>query len=306
MKNKFKYILIAIILVVVIYILKVLFIKNNHLEPLSSQIENVRVVDEYDLKTMGESWRDKIYEKYDIVKFGHYMQDKKGKKKTPIEWIVLDKKDDKVFLFSKYILDLKNFNDEYIETSWAECSLRKWINNEFYDIAFSSEEKKKILKTTNVNKGYKEAPFYDTKDSKDTVDKVFLLSQDEINIYFKNDGIYDNEKLKQGRIEKYGEYSSDVDNATTKATEYAINQYMEYYEFKDEDEIKHELNVAFNKDKGETFGYWLRNYANWDDDSDYLYKDKAAIVNYMGWITVYAYDEYTLYGVRPAIWVSLN
>ena len=269
---------------IIIYILKVLFIKNNQLEPLSSQIETVKEIEEYDFKTMGESWRDKIYEKYDTVKFGNYMQDKKGKKKTPIEWIVLDKKDDKVFLFSKYILDLKNFNDEYKEISWKDCSLRKWLNNEFYDIAFSSEEKKKILETKNINKGYKEVPFYDTKDSNDTVDKVFLLSQDEINIYF----------------EKYGEYSSNVANATTKATEYAINQYMEYYEFKDEDEIKHELNVAFNKDKGETFDYWLRNFAKNDN------ANSAAAVAAAGYLRTYTYDDYTLQGVRPAIWVSLN
>ena len=306
MKNKFKYILIPLIIVIIILLIKILFNKTNQLEPLALQLETVREIDEYDFRVMGETWRDKIYEKYDTVKFGHYMQDKKGKKKTPIEWIVLDKKDDKVFLFSKYILDLQNFNDEYKEISWKDCSLRKWLNNEFYDIAFSNEEKKKILETTNVNKGYKEVPFYDTKDSKDTVDKVFLLSQDEINIYFKNDGIYDNEKLKQSRIEKYGEYSSNVANATTKATDYAINQYMEYYEFKDEDEIKHELNVAFNKDKGETFDYWLRNYAcrntiSTDDDLK-----RATIVNFMGRISTMDYSLGVLNGIRPAIWVSLN
>ena len=291
---------------IIIYILKVLFIKNNQLKPLSLQIETVREIEEYDFKTMGKSWRDKIYEKYDIVKFGHYMQDKMGKK-LPVDWIVLDKKDDKVLLFSKYILDLQNFNDKYVETSWAECSLRKWLNDEFYNTAFSNEERKQILETINKNKGYKEFPFYDTKDSEDTVDKVFLLSQDEINMYFKNGGIYDIEELKQSRIEKYGEYPSNVDNATSKATEYAINQYMEYYNIEDKKEIEHELNSAFHKDKGEAFDYWLRNYAKFGNEENYAKNElEAAIVNFMGSISTYKYEKYTLNGVRPAIWVSLE
>ena len=302
MKNRLKYILLVVLVIILGFVVKTLFDNNNELEELSLQVETVREIREYDFKKLGESSWDQLYEKYDTVKFGHYMQDKKGKKKIPIEWIVLDKKDDKVFLFSKYILDLKNFNDEYKEISWKDCSLRKWLNDEFYKEAFSNVEKRKILDTTNVNKGYKKAPLYDTKDGDDTVDKVFLLSQDEVNTYFENGGIYDSERFKKSQIERYGVYVPRVDNATSKATDYVINKYMEYYGIVDKEELEDALNYAFHKDKGSVFDYWLRNFAKLVNNND----NKAAVVAHTGYLTTFQYDKYSLSGVRPAIWVSLN
>ena len=300
MKNKFKYILVLVSVVTVIVIINVLLNRTEKLEELSSQVENVREINEHDFRVMGESFRDKIYEKYDTVQFGHYMQGIEGNKKTPIDWIVLDKRDDKVLLFSKYILDLQNFNDEYIEISWADCSLRKWLNSEFYNVAFTGKEKKQILETTNENKGYKDFKFYYTEDSEDTIDRVFLLSQDEINIYFKNDGIYDDERYKESQNLEYGVYIPSIDNATSKATDYAISQYMKYYHIKDKEEIEDVLNYAFHMDNGGVFDYWLRNFAKNDN------ANSAAAVAAAGYLRTYTYDDYTLQGVRPAIWVSLN
>lgn len=41
----------------------------------------------------------------DYVYFGHYPQTEKGLDRTPIEWLVLDVKDNKLLLISRYILD---------------------------------------------------------------------------------------------------------------------------------------------------------------------------------------------------------
>lgn len=59
-------------------------------------------------------------------------------------------------------------------------------------------------------------------------------------------------------------------------------------------------------DNGGVFDYWLRNFAKFNSSSDLDNKKRAAIVNFMGIISTYRYEEYTLSGVRPAIWVSLN
>ena len=47
----------------------------------------------------------------------------------------------RVELFSKYALDCVPFNEDG-ESSWEDCSLREWLNNDFYEEAFSKTEKK--------------------------------------------------------------------------------------------------------------------------------------------------------------------
>ena len=80
------------------------------------------------------------------VLFGRYEQDNdfsNGSEK--IEWIVLDVQDGKSLLLSKYLLDSKPYNDSIGETTWAECSLREWLNHEFMDSAFTGRDQERIL-----------------------------------------------------------------------------------------------------------------------------------------------------------------
>lgn len=143
-------------LILLISIVYLLFFKEEKLEDISIQVMNVREMKDYDLTIMGQSVEDKIYDKYDTIKFGRYYQDKSGLKKTPIDWIVLEKKEDRVLLLSKYILDskpIKTYTEEELELyhgkeiyTWRDSTLRKWLNNEFYNIVFNSKEKKKYWK----------------------------------------------------------------------------------------------------------------------------------------------------------------
>ena len=87
----------------------------------------------------------------DIIKFGSYEQDNNFENgKEPIEWIVLSKENDKVLLLSKYGLDCCG-NDVLFR--WQDCYLEKWLNDSFYNQAFSDEEKEFIKKTklSNIN-----------------------------------------------------------------------------------------------------------------------------------------------------------
>ena len=118
----------------------------------------------------------------DTFKFGSYEQDNNTKNgNEEIEWIVLSKSKSEIFVVSKYALDCKPYNTEYIEITWEECSLRKWLNDDFYNTAFSKSEKS-LIKTTKVKND--DNPIYGTqygaKGGNDTKDKIFLLSLDDI------------------------------------------------------------------------------------------------------------------------------
>ena len=89
-----------------------------------------------------------LAKKGSIFTFGNYEQNKG--KAEPIEWIVLDKKDSELFLISKKVLYYKNYSDNNSKNiAWENSSIRKWLNNEFYNKAFSNEEKT-IIATTAV------------------------------------------------------------------------------------------------------------------------------------------------------------
>jgi ABC-type antimicrobial peptide transport system permease subunit len=86
----------------------------------------------------------------DIVTFGHYEQDNNqedGKEK--IEWIVLDKKDNKALLISKYALDCQPYHKVREPITWGNCTLRRWLNNAFLHTAFSAKEQS-IIPTTMI------------------------------------------------------------------------------------------------------------------------------------------------------------
>lgn len=109
-----------------------------------------------------------------VVTFGSYEQ---GEGQAPIEWIVLDRQEDRALLLSKYALDAKPFHEvENWDVTWADCTLRSWLNGEFFDVAFSDEERAQIIQVTNT-----------TANAPDTQDSVFLLNLDELNAYFPDE-----------------------------------------------------------------------------------------------------------------------
>ena len=121
----------------------------------------------------------------DYVYFGSYEQDNNAANgKEDIEWLVLDKQDDKILVISKYGLDAKPYNKEKKDITWGKCTLRSWLNDDFYNAAFNADEKKAIVQTdVSADKN----PEYSTNPGNDTTDNVFLLSINEVNKYFSSD-----------------------------------------------------------------------------------------------------------------------
>lgn len=102
----------------------------------------------------------------------------------PIEWQVLDVKDGKALLLSDKLMDYVPYNDKFADVTWETCTLRQWMNDEFLNTAFTSEEQSKIATVTNENP---DNLAYGTKGGNATQDKVFALSIDEAEKYFKTD-----------------------------------------------------------------------------------------------------------------------
>lgn len=122
----------------------------------------------------------------DTVFFGAYEQDNNTSNgKEDVEWLVLEVKDGKALVVSKYALDCKQYNTSNTNVTWETCTLRKWLNTDFINSAFSSDEKAKIPTVTvsaDKNHGYSANP------GNATQDQVFLLSITEANKYFNSTG----------------------------------------------------------------------------------------------------------------------
>ena len=118
------------------------------------------------------------------VFFGAYPQGKDGVQKTPIEWLVLEKEDDRILVVSRRGLDLLPFHKEAIPTRWETSSVREWLNREFSNAAFTPEEQA-LIPTVRM-KAEHGLPASDAPE-RDTTDKVFLLSYAEASCLFPSD-----------------------------------------------------------------------------------------------------------------------
>lgn len=123
----------------------------------------------------------------DSVSFGKYEQDNDiSNGSENIDWIVLDIKDGKVLLISKYALDCRPYHTDKLAITWEDSALRTWLNGEFADVAFSDEQKAMIL-TENVPAG--KNSYHYTNPGNATQDQVFVLSEAETKKYFNTDSL---------------------------------------------------------------------------------------------------------------------
>ena len=119
------------------------------------------------------------------IYFGAYEQDNDTTNgKESIEWLVLEREDDRILVISNYALDCKPYNTTRTDVTWETCSLRRWLNGTFLNAAFSAKELAMIpIVTVNAEKN----PEYKTNPGNDTLDRVYLLSIKEANKYFSSD-----------------------------------------------------------------------------------------------------------------------
>lgn len=116
----------------------------------------------------------------DLVTLGAYPQSSSDpSQKEPIQWLVLAKEEGKLLCISQLLLDCKPYHHTPEMVTWASCDLRRWLNRNFLESAFSFEEQGRILTTHLIN--HKGCPQYDTDD------KLFLLDYEAAVDYFESE-----------------------------------------------------------------------------------------------------------------------
>ena len=251
----------------------------------------------------------------DTITFGHYEQDNNySNGKEAIEWRVLDVKGDKLLVISSYVLDNKPFHSTLDRgVTWDRCSLREWLNEEFYNEAFSTNEKSKIL-TTNVKaeSSINELALANGRSGtgspvgSDTKDKIFLLSIKEARKYFSG------EKISKASWADYVPQTYCLDRAC-QPTKYAINEgaeigfnnYNKKYAHGGRDKLgytlkndNYERNKETNNELTDSSCWWLLRERGWDDN------EVAAVSTYGNVYPGHYPDIDKGVGVRPVMWIQ--
>ena len=72
----------------------------------------------------------------DKIQFGEYI------------WRVLTIQRNTALIITDKIIEQRSYHNEYVDITWEDCSLRKYLNTEFYN-RFSDEEKERIVPVIN-------------------------------------------------------------------------------------------------------------------------------------------------------------
>ncbi len=229
--------------------------------------------------------------------FGTYEQDgDESNGPEPIEWEILDENENGTLLISRYVLDSVQYNETREEVTWENCSLRSWLNNDFYNTAFDDGMKASINTVTIDNEGN---TLLGTLGGNDTSDKIFALSVSEILKYYNFNSYYT-------RSHPYIE-NGDIITALTgyseqliiPPTEYAISRGASHTTMTDNRYIESLPEYGYSDSCiGKTGSdWWLRT------PSDY---SQACVVGRFGrgGANSLATVEYTHTGVRPALYIN--
>jgi len=195
-----------------------------------------------------------------IIPFGGY------------EWRILDIQNNMALIITEYILEQRSYHDAYKDITWADCSLRKYLNGEFYN-KFTAVEKSKIIPVINKNS---DNQWYGTKGGKNTQDNIFLLS------------------LEEAACKCFGDSSSKLYNPKK-------NQRY-WFERKDENNSKRSA-----KFKGDTWysWWWLRSPGRVGVKAVYIHNDGCIGIQGNNILKGNVADGRCTGGVRPALWLKL-
>lgn len=102
--------------------------------------------------------------------------------RSPLMFTVIDERDHEVLVICQNGIDVKPFNTKDTEVTWEDCSLRKWLNEEFLINAFSFDERQYIVKSSVLTSPNRLYP--NKKKIFETEDYIFLLDEVEAELYF--------------------------------------------------------------------------------------------------------------------------
>lgn len=192
-----------------------------------------------------------------------------------LEWRVLDIQKNMALIITDSIIEQRAYHDQAGEVTWADCELRNYLNTEFYN-RFEEADKNKIMTVINENS---DNPWYGSMGGKDTEDKIFLLTIEDVVCRY------------------FGDSSSLLYNP-------GKNQHY-WFQRKDKNNSKRE---AYFMESG--WWWWLRSPGRSNKRAVYIHGDGNIGIQGNG---TYKYSSNTLHrltgdnngGIRPALWLKL-
>lgn len=271
-----------------------------HLENMEKQILSEDIIEKYeqkkDIVVKGDinsnNTLQEISKKQRVIKiegneciFGSYPQNVDGTY-SPIKWKVLkiDNKEHKALLIAEKILDWRiYYNDVFHDAksvNWAMAGhdkrgIRHWLNQEFYYQAFPEETQRDVIIPTALET-HSNPIIKRTNGNATTVDRIFLLSIEEVIEYFikEETPAYIDRKQGYARTDGYNIEAAITDYVKSKLTFDQFNLYR-------------------------CRRWWLRSSGN--SGKQIAFVDVDGRINIQGMNV----DEREL-GIRPAMWVNLE
>ena len=197
----------------------------------------------------------------DIISFGNYT------------WKVLCTQDNRGLIITEYIIEQRSYNSDYVGITWENCSLRKYLNEEFYE-KFSMVDKARIMKVINKNS---DNQWYGIDGGEDTNDKIFLLSMEEVVCQY------------------FGDSSLKLFHPRT-------NQRY-WFERKDENNCKRIAKLIDNTEQ--VWWWWTRTPGRVKVKAVYVHGDGNIGIQGNNILKGNISDGKCTGGVRPALWLKL-
>lgn len=202
------------------------------------------------------------------------------------QWRVLKTDGNSALIITESVIEFRPYHEEFTEITWEHCDLRKYLNKQFYD-TFDPSDRARILETRITDCDNR---WYGTKWGNPTVDRIFLLSTDEVLRYFGDSGDLKNDK-------RWHYKSMESDELVLSDGPHCI-------------EMGQCINDQYN-DARKALYHKIYN-AGWDERTWWLrspgihLRHTTVMIGKIGELFICGADVYmTDIGVRPALWLSL-
>ena len=123
------------------------------------------------------------------------------------EWRVLYIQNNTALIITEYIIEQRAYHDAYKDITWADCSLRKYLNDEFYG-KFTAADQTRVIPVINENP---DNQWYGSKGGADTMDSIFLLSLEEVTCQYFGDS--SSKLYSPGKNQRYWFQRKDENNS---------------------------------------------------------------------------------------------
>jgi len=189
------------------------------------------------------------------------------------DWRVLEIRNNMALIITEYIIEQRAYHDAYKDITWEDCSLRKYLNTEFYN-KFDAIHKARIIPVINKNL---DNQWYGSKGGEDTQDRIFLLS------------------IEEAVCKYFGDSSSKLHNP-------GKNQ---RYWFQRKDENNSKRIARFVANKQSIWWWWLRSPGRVNVKAVYIHGDGNIGIQGNNILKGNISDGKCTGGVRPALWLKM-